>query len=221
MSHTETLARITVDPDPRVEDVLTGPVQAFLIALHEQFGSARNDLLDRHAAQRTKPDSTAEWDPETAHIRSNEWHIAPAPPDLIDRRTELTGPVSRTALVEGLNSGAQVYMADFEDTITPTWATCLDGQRNLRDAYNGTLTAAFDGELRAPAGETATLMVRTRGWHLDETHVTSTALPCRPASSISVCVSSTTPPLRSSTAPLRTSTCPSSKVRLMRRSGTT
>ena len=173
MAQTETLARIAVDPHPMVDDVLGAPVQAFLIALHEQFASARTRLLADHAAARaTSADGGFPgWDPETAHLRSNEWHVAPAPRDLVNRRTELTGPVSRTALVEGLNSGAQVYMADFEDTITPTWTTCLDGQRNLRDAYAGTLTAEFDGETRAPAPDAATLVVRTRGWHLDETHV--------------------------------------------------
>ena len=173
MRQTEALARITVAPDPRVDDVLTAPVQTFLIDLHEQFSSARQELLAHHATSQSAASirDIVGWDAETAHIRSNEWHIAPAPVDLVNRRTELTGPVSRTALVEGLNSGAQVYMADFEDTITPTWATCLDGQRNLRDAYAGSLTAEFDGETRLPAPDAATLMVRTRGWHLDETHV--------------------------------------------------
>lgn len=173
MRQTEALARITVAPDPRVDDVLTAPVQTFLIDLHEQFSSARQELLAHHATSQSAASirDIVGWDAETAHIRSNEWHIAPAPVDLVNRRTELTGPVSRTALVEGLNSGAQVYMADFEDTITPTWATCLDGQRNLRDAYAGSLTAEFDGETRLPAPDAATLMVRTRGWHLNETHV--------------------------------------------------
>lgn len=173
MAQTETLARITIDPDPMVDDVLTAPVQHFLVALHEQFSSPRAQLLADHASARAiaARGSFGGWDAETAHIRSNEWHVAPAPRDLVNRRTELTGPVSRTALVEGLNSGAQVYMADFEDTITPTWSTCLDGQRNLRDAYAGTLTAEFDGETRAPAPDAATLVVRTRGWHLDEAHV--------------------------------------------------
>lgn len=173
MAQTETLARIAVDPHPMVDDVLAAPVQEFLVALHEQFAPARAALLAGHAAALAASAAGAfvGWDPETAHLRANEWHVAPAPRDLVNRRTELTGPVSRTALVEGLNSGAQVYMADFEDTITPTWAICLDGQRNLRDAYAGTLTAEFDGETRAPRPDAATLVVRTRGWHLDETHV--------------------------------------------------
>ena len=93
------------------------------------------------------------------------------PRDLVDRRTELVGLVSRPALVEGLNSGAQVYMADFEDTITPEWATILDGQRNLAHAYAGTLTAEIGGEIRIPNPDHATLMVRTRGWHLDEANL--------------------------------------------------
>lgn len=173
MAPTEMTARIAIDPHPMVDDVLTAPVREFLVELHEHFGEARRRLLATHAADRANAarGAFAGWDPETAHIRANEWHIAPAPRDLVNRRTELTGPVSRTALIEGLNSRAQVYMADFEDTATPTWTTCLDGQRNLRDAYAGTLTADFDGETRAPAPDAATLVVRTRGWHLDEPRV--------------------------------------------------
>lgn len=173
MASTDTLARIAVEPHAAVDDVLDAGVQAFLVDLHEAFSPARARLLTDHATDLAEAagGNFAGWDPETAYIRANEWHIAPAPRDLVNRRTELTGPVSRRALVEGLNSGAQVYMADFEDTITPTWEACLDGQRNLRDAYAGTLTADIDGEPRTPHPDPSTLVVRTRGWHLDEARV--------------------------------------------------
>lgn len=173
MALTETLARIALEPHAAVDEVLDPPVQAFLVALHERFEPARQTLLESHTVSlaRAADGAFAGWDPETAHIRNSEWHIAPAPRDLVNRRTELTGPVTRRALVEGLNSGAQVYMADFEDTIAPTWEACLDGQRNLRDAYAGTLTADIDGDLRSLRPDAATLVVRTRGWHLDEARV--------------------------------------------------
>ncbi|MEO0494188.1 MAG: malate synthase A [Actinomycetota bacterium] len=165
--------RVAIADHPLASEVLTDDVLTFLVGLHERFGALRTELLARHeaAAARHRAGERPAYDPETAYIRANEWHIAPAPRDLVNRRTELVGLVSRPALVEGLNSGAQVYMADFEDTITPTWSTILDGQRNLAHAYAGTLTADVDGEIRTPATDHATLMVRTRGWHLDETNL--------------------------------------------------
>ncbi|MEC7966271.1 MAG: malate synthase A [Actinomycetota bacterium] len=165
--------RVAITDHPLASEVLTDDVLAFLVGLHERFGPCRSELLSRHqaATARHRDGERPTYDAETAYIRSNEWHIAPAPRDLVDRRTELVGLVSRPALVEGLNSGAQVYMADFEDTITPEWATILDGQRNLAHAYAGTLTAEIGGEIRIPNPDHATLMVRTRGWHLDEANL--------------------------------------------------
>ncbi|MEM8705301.1 MAG: malate synthase A, partial [Actinomycetota bacterium] len=166
--------RVAFTAHPLAAEVLTDDVLHFLVALHERFAPARAALLSGHtaAAECRRNGERPGYDAETAYIRANEWHIAPAPRDLVNRRTELVGLVSRPALVEGLNSGAQVYMADFEDTITPTWSTLLDGQRNLAQAYAGTLTAEIDGEVRTPVAEPATLMVRTRGWHLDEANLT-------------------------------------------------
>ena len=152
---------------PAAADVLNDDVVALLVGLHDRFAEPRDQLLAAHAARADATDRPG-YNPETAYLRSNDWHVAPAPRDLVNRRTELVGLVSRHALVEGLNSGAQVYMADFEDTIVPTWDVVIDGQRNLRDAYRGTLAAEFEDELRTPADDAATLMVRTRGWHLDE-----------------------------------------------------
>ncbi|MEM9468191.1 MAG: malate synthase A [Actinomycetota bacterium] len=160
-------ARVRFPAHPAADDVFDDDVLALVVGLHDRFCGARDQLLEAHArlhASGVRPS----YNPETAYIRSNDWHVAPAPRDLVNRRTELVGLVSRHALVEGLNSGAQVYMADFEDTIVPTWDVVVDGQRNLRDAYHGTLSAEFDDDVRGPADDAATLMVRTRGWHLDE-----------------------------------------------------
>ena len=155
--------RVAITDHPVASEVLTDDVVAFLVGLHERYGPSRAELLSRHqaTAARHRAGERPTYDAETAYIRANDWHIAPAPRDLVDRRTELVGLVSRPALVEGLNSGAQVYMADFEDTITPEWATILDGQRNLAHAYAGTLTAEIGGEIRIPNPDHATLMVRT------------------------------------------------------------
>ena len=165
---------VTVDDHPFAPDVLGPPVQRFLGQLHRRFEPSRRLLRRSHECQHREHlrGVLPCFDPATAPIRANDWHIAPAPPDLVNRRTELTGPVTRAAMVEALNSGARVYMADFEDTTTPTWSNCVDGQRNLRDAYAGTLSADFDGEIRRPNATAATLMVRTRGWHLLEPSVT-------------------------------------------------
>ena len=125
--------RVAITDHPLASEVLTDDVLAFLVGLHERFGPCRSELLSRHqaATARHRDGERPTYDAETAYIRSNEWHIAPAPRDLVDRRTELVGLVSRPALVEGLNSGAQVYMADFEDTITPERRKFEAGRGNL------------------------------------------------------------------------------------------
>ena len=109
--------------------------------------------------------------PETAGIREQEWTVAPIPKDLIDRRVEITGPVDRKMIINALNSGANVFMADFEDSNSPTWSNNLDGQNNLRDAVNRTINfVSPEGKSYALVDKTATLLVRPRGWHLVEKH---------------------------------------------------
>lgn len=197
--------RVALTAHPLASEVLTDDVVRFLVRLHDRFAADRAQLLERHAGRAAErlAGQRPTYDPETAYIRSNEWHVAPAPRDLVDRRTELVGLVSRPALVEGLNSGAQVYMADFEDTITPTWATVLDGQRNLAAAYRGDLTADYDGQIRTVDDEHATLMVRTRGWHLDEVNVAVDGSPIAAALfDFGVCVATNaTAALEAGTAP--------------------
>ncbi|HEY2587785.1 MAG TPA: malate synthase A [Tepidisphaeraceae bacterium] len=110
--------------------------------------------------------------PETAEIREGDWRVAPIPPDLRDRRVEITGPVDRKMIINALNSGANIYMADFEDSTSPTWENIVAGQANLRDAIRGTIRyEGPDGKSYRLKEQTATLMVRPRGWHLDEKNV--------------------------------------------------
>src|ERR1017187_6634071 len=109
--------------------------------------------------------------PSTAHIRNSEWQVAPVPADLLDRRVEITGPVDRKMIINALNSGASVFMADFEDSNSPTWNNNIEGQHNLRDAIRGTIAYESPEGKKYELGErTAVLMVRPRGWHLDEKH---------------------------------------------------
>ena len=158
------------------QDALLSPAAlAFLAGLHRRFEDERQARL---AARRTRqqafdagalPDFRA----DTAHIRAADWSVAAVPPALQDRRVEITGPVDPKTVINALNSGANCYMADFEDSTSPTWSNLLTGQQALRAAINGALV--FDGggkryELR-PQAEQAVLIVRPRGWHLDEKHV--------------------------------------------------
>jgi malate synthase len=119
-----------------------------------------------------------DFNPETAHIRANDWKVAPIPADFRNRRTEITGPVDRKMVINALNSGAQVFMADFEDANAPLWDNIVQGQINLRDAIRRTISfTAKDGTVYRLNDQTAVLAVRVRGWHLDEKHVTYNGKP--------------------------------------------
>ena len=111
--------------------------------------------------------------PETAHIRSWHWRVPPPPPDLLDRRTEITGPVERKMAINALNSGAQCWMADFEDANSPTWDNVMQGQVNMRDAARRTISyTSPEGKAYAlKPGRTATIIARPRGWHMEEKHI--------------------------------------------------
>src|SRR5574338_1595568 len=162
-------------PDPAFQHILTPEAIAFLAELERRCGPERLRLLDaRHQRQKLldageKPDFLN----ETAHIRAGDWKVAPLPKDLLDRRVEITGPVDRKMVINALNSGASCYMADFEDSTTPTWENQLDGQRNLIDAVRRTITFEDPGSGKAYRlnQKTAVLLVRPRGWHLPEKHV--------------------------------------------------
>jgi malate synthase len=162
-------------PVPRSQDVLTPEALAFVAGLHRRFDGRRKALLAARAERQQEFDAGALPDflPETAAIRAGDWTVAPIPADLIDRRVEITGPTDRKMVINALNSGAQAFMADFEDATAPTWANIVEGQVNLYDYWRGALAYddAATGKHYAPGDKRAVLMVRPRGWHLDERHV--------------------------------------------------
>ncbi len=151
----------------RSSDLLGAPVQEFLIALERRFGERRRELLSRRK-QRTSFDFL----PETASVRAGEWRIAPVPEVLLDRRVEITGPTDAKMVINALNSGANVFMADCEDSLAPSWDNVIGGQEALFGAVRKTLTfTSPEGKRYQLKEKTALLFVRPRGWHLDEAHV--------------------------------------------------
>jgi malate synthase len=153
--------------------VLTQPAKTFLTGLARTFEERRQELLTRRRVRQHEIDAGRQPDflPETAAIREQEWTVAPIPPDLLDRRVEITGPVDRKMIINALNSGANVFMADFEDSNAPTWQNNLEGQANLRDTVAGIISyTSPEGKHYRLNSQVATLMVRPRGWHLDEKH---------------------------------------------------
>jgi malate synthase len=156
-------------------EILTPEALSFVGALAREFESRRKELMERRMAVQAEIDNGKMPDflPETGEIRESEWKIAPVPADLQDRRVEITGPVDRKMIINALNSGASTYMADFEDSHSPTWSGTLQGQINLRDAVNGTIDfKSAAGKQYHLADKIATLLVRPRGWHLFEKHLT-------------------------------------------------
>jgi malate synthase len=153
--------------------ILTPEASAFLTKLAREFEARRQQLLARRRARQQQIDAGQFPDflPETAHIRQADWTVAPIPHDLLDRRVEITGPVDRKMIINALNSGADVFMADFEDSNSPTWQNNLEGQFNLRDAVEGTISyVSPEGKRYNLNSKVATLLVRPRGWHLVERH---------------------------------------------------
>jgi malate synthase len=156
-----------------IEQILTADAKKFLFALHRKFNPTRQDLLAARSKRQVEIDNGAMPDflTSTKGVRESQWQVAKAPADLDDRRVEITGPVERKMMINALNSGAKVFMADLEDSLSPTWANVIDGQVNLYDAVRGTLAfTSPEGKVYAlkPASELATLVVRPRGWHLTE-----------------------------------------------------
>jgi malate synthase len=169
---------VAAGPLPRQDEVLTEAALAFVAELHRRFTPRRDELLARRAERRAEIARTSRLDflPETAAIRADDsWRVAPAPAALEDRRVEITGPTDRKMTVNALNSGARIWLADFEDASAPTWANVVLGQLSLIDAYAHRIdfTDAVSGRTYAlrPDGELATVVTRPRGWHLDERHL--------------------------------------------------
>src|SRR6201997_480913 len=161
-------------------EILTPEAREFLNSLARNFEKRRQELLSRREVRQRQIDDgqLPDFLPETAKIRESEWTVAPIPKDLLDRRVEITGPVERKMIINALNSGANVFMADFEDSNSPTWHNNLEGQANLRDTVRGTITyESPEGKRYQLNPPVATLMVRPRGWHLEERHFTVDGKP--------------------------------------------
>jgi malate synthase len=167
---------------PRYADILTRDALAFLAELHRRFDGKRRALLAARAERQKRFDAgeLPDFPRETKRIRDDDsWRVAPVPADLNDRRVEITGPVDRKMIVNALNSGATHYMADFEDANSPTWANNLEGQINLKDRWAGKIdfTDPQTKKRYAVGPNPAVLIVRPRGWHLPEAHLTVDGKP--------------------------------------------
>ncbi|HEY0197231.1 MAG TPA: malate synthase A [Rhodanobacter sp.] len=155
------------------QGILTPAALAFLARLHHRFDATRHRLLQARRERQARFDAGAlpDFRADTRALRESEWRVAPIPPALQDRRVEITGPVERKMIINALNSGAKVFMADFEDSSAPTFANQMDGQVNLRDAVRGTIEfSSPEGKAYRVNGNPAVLVVRPRGWHLDDKH---------------------------------------------------
>ncbi len=153
-------------------DVLTHDVVAFLTDLERAFGGQRRELLTSRAERlaRLRAGELPDFLPEAQAVRDADWQVAPFPVEIADRRVEITGPVDRKMVINALNSGAKVFMADFEDANSPTWANCIEGQRNLTDALERTIELDTGEKRYRLNDDVAVLFVRPRGWHLVERH---------------------------------------------------
>ncbi|MEU0517454.1 malate synthase A [Streptosporangium sp. NPDC006007] len=172
---------ITGPPQDRFEEILTPEALAFTATLQREFDPRRLELLDARQARQAELSAggTLDFLPETRRVRESEWRVAPPAPGLVDRRVEITGPVDRKMTINALNSGAKVWLADFEDANAPTWENTVNGQLNLRDALDRTIDFSAGDKHYAlkPDEELATVVVRPRGWHLEEKHLTLDGAP--------------------------------------------
>jgi malate synthase len=156
------------------DEVLTDEALSFVAELHNRFDDRRRELLQRRAERRARfaAGEMLDFLPDTKDVREGDWQVAPAPPKLQDRRVEITGPTERKMVINALNSGARGFMADFEDANSPTWENMIQGQINLTQAIDRELGFTSDeGKTYQLNDETATLLVRPRGWHLPERHI--------------------------------------------------
>ena len=159
---------------PGFEQIISPPALDFLARLHRGFNARRLELLEQRKGRQARLDGgeLPGFLEETRQVRESDWRVNPAPADLRDRRVEITGPTDRKMVINALNSGANVFMADFEDATSPTWTNLVEGQLNLRDAIDRTIEfSSAEGKTYRLNPTTATLLARPRGWHLVEAHV--------------------------------------------------
>jgi len=169
------MIEIAGPPVPGVDEILTPDALAFLADLQGTFGPRRDALLQARRDRQAAIDDGADldFDPATADLRAAAWTVPPAPADFDDRRVEITGPAEPKMMINALNSGARVFMADLEDALSPTWANVIGGQVALRDAVRGELAfTSPEGKAYRVGERPAQLVVRPRGWHLEERHLT-------------------------------------------------
>ena len=173
------LAKVVGKTAVRYDEVLTPDALLFLADLERRFGPQRRILLENRRLQQERFDDgeMPKQPPETAHIRNSIWEVDPCPPALQDRRVEITGPVDRKMMINALNCGAKMFMADFEDASSPTFANMIEGQINMFDYARGDLSLTTEKKSYALNAETATMLVRPRGWHLEEAGITVDGKP--------------------------------------------
>ena len=178
---TDPILELTAPVDPAYTHILTDDALRFVGALENAFGDRRQELLEERMKRQARYDAgeLPDFLPETRDIRNSKWQILNTPDDLLDRRVEITGPVDRKMMINAFNSGANVFMADFEDASSPTWSNMLDGQVNMYDNARGQLefTDPKTGKHYAKGEDTAVLKVRPRGWHMLEAHATLNGEP--------------------------------------------
>jgi malate synthase len=180
---------------PEYAQILSEEALAFVAALQRNFNARREELLARRAVRQRDIEAGVQLDflPETAAIRSAAWRVAATPEDLQDRRTEITGPVERKMMINALNSGAKVFMADLEDANSPTWDNAIQGQINLGDAVRRRISfTSPEGKEYRLNDKVATIMVRPRGWHMIEKHASLDGRPVSASLFDFGCISSTT-----------------------------
>jgi malate synthase len=165
---------------PGMDEVLTDEALAFVARLQREFGGPRRELLEKRWTRQARLDAGQMPDflPETADVRAAEWRVADTPPDLEDRRVEITGPAEPKMMINALNSGAKVFMADLEDALSPTWSNVVGGHAAIQDAVRRQLSYdSPEGKSYRLKEQIATLVVRPRGWHLEEAHVLVDGVP--------------------------------------------
>lgn len=172
--HHRVLAKVKGGVPDQYAGLLTDQALLFLADLERRFGPTRKTLLEDRALAQLRYDDgeLPTFPPETAHVRKSVWEVAPTPAALQDRRVEITGPVDRKMMINALNSGAKMFMADFEDASSPTFANMLDGQQNMYDYARHSLSLTTEKKSYTLNEETATMLVRPRGWHLIEANIT-------------------------------------------------
>jgi len=180
MSEDHDIAKVLGDSTPESALILNAEALDFIVALHRKFDRTRKDLLDKRSVIQAEIDAgnLPEMNEAAKRVADESWSVASSPDDLQDRRVEITGPVDRKMMINALNSGACTFMADLEDSLSPSWANVVKGQKNLLDAVRRTISfQSAEGKSYQLKEKVATLIVRPRGWHLEEKHLTVDGAP--------------------------------------------